>query len=104
MERPKVINWFIPCSPRWGIRVQDESCWGYGKTIMFIDRKYARFDGSDWHYGQPTYSYGVGTIAAHKHGVPLCLDAGARWFVDADAINVAIEIAKRYVEEERNVQ
>lgn len=52
----------------------DETCWGYGKTILFIDRKYAENDGGDWDKGQPTYSYGVDTIAAHKHNVPLCLD------------------------------
>lgn len=70
---------------------------GYGKTILFIDRKYAKNDGGDWDKGQPTYSYGVDTIAAHKHNVPLCLDLGQDWFVDADAMNVAIDVAKSYL-------
>ena len=97
MAKPTIIENFIPCTPRWGIRVQDEACWGYGKTILFIDRKYAENDGSDWDKGQPTYSYGVDTIAAHKHNVPLCLDSGLGWYVDADAMNVAIEVAKSYL-------
>ena len=46
-KQPKIIESFIPCTPRWGIRVQDEACWGYGKTILFIDRKYAKNDGPD---------------------------------------------------------
>ena len=96
-KQPKIIENFIPCTPRWGIRVQDEACWGYGKTILFIDRKYAENDGGDWDKGQPTYSYGVDTIAAHKHNVPLCLDSGLGWYVDADAMNVAIEVAKSYL-------
>ena len=97
MAKPKIIENFIPCTPRWGIRVQDEACWGYGKTILFIDRKYAENDGGDWDKGQPTYSYGVDTIAAHKHNVPLCLDSGLGWYVDADAMNVAVEVAKSYL-------
>ena len=96
-KQPTIIENFIPCTPRWGIRVQDEACWGYGKTILFIDRKYAENDGGDWDKGQPTYSYGVDTIAAHKHNVPLCLDSGLGWYVDADAMNVAIEVAKSYL-------
>lgn len=96
-KQPKIIENFIPCSSRWGIRVQDETCWKHGKAILFIDRKYAKNDGGDWDKGQPTYSYGVKTIAAHKHNVPLCLDLGQEWFVDADAMNVAIEVAKNYL-------
>lgn len=96
MTKPTIIEDFIPCSPRWGVRVQDESCFGYGKTILFIDRKYAKNDGGDWDKGQPTYSYGIDTIASHKKEVPLCLDAGTDWTVDASAMNVAIEIAKNY--------
>lgn len=97
MAKPKIIENFIPCTSHWGIRVQDEACWGYGKTILFIDRKYAENDGGDWDKGQPTYSYGVDTIAAHKHNVPLCLDSGLGWYVDADAMNVAVEVAKSYL-------
>lgn len=48
MAKPTIIENFIPCTPRWGIRVQDEACWGYGKTILFIDRKYAKNDGGEW--------------------------------------------------------
>ena len=96
MAEPTIIENFIPCTPRWGIRIQDETCWGYGKTILFIDRKYAKNDGSDWDKGQPTYSYGIDSIAEFDHGVPLCLDLGQDWFVDINAMNVAIEIAKNY--------
>lgn len=97
MAKPIIIEDFIPCSPRWGVRVQNESCFGYGKTILFIDRKYAKNDGGDWDKGQPTYSYGIDTIASHKKEVPLCLDMGQDWFVDADAMNVAVEVAKNYL-------
>lgn len=96
MAKPTIIEDFIPCTSRWGVRVQDESCFGYGKTILFIDRKYAKNDGGDWDKGQPTYSYGIDTIAAHKKEVPLCLDLATDWIVDASAMNVAIEIAKNY--------
>ena len=34
MAKPTIIENFIPCTPRWGIRVQDEACWGYGKTLI----------------------------------------------------------------------
>ena len=79
---------FVPLTARWAAEfftVNDEKA----EHILFIDRKYAKHDGSDWDKGQPTYSYYVETIAAHKKNVPLCLDMGQDWFVPVDAMNVA---------------
>lgn len=54
-------------SSRWAAKINTER-----KTILFLDRYYAKREVPGWEDGQPTYSYYCSTILEHNN--KLCLD------------------------------